>query len=274
MSDDIPTYGDKLSPHAKALMKALGGDARFHALSPKQVSRWALDRPESPLNLMPDTELAAKAASLSEEFWELTEQQLKERCSPGHPSRVDLRTKLRFWEEYESAATALTPMDLGRVTDGTGALSWGIFRAALLEDPFLMAWFLLPPPGYRMQLQEAESLGLSRLMEILELPIVDPRTKKVRADIGKLIIEAWKLVDLRRHGAVTQRVVSLSASAGTAPGEASTQMDMQKVEERLNELRSQVEGRGPMQLEEGRRPPDRVEPKIVLSDILDPKKSS
>jgi hypothetical protein len=272
LSDDTPTYGEgPLSPHAKALMKAMGGDPRFMSLTPGQVARWALDRPESPLNLLPDTELAGKAAALSEEFWELTEQELKERCSPGHPSRVDLRVKLRFWEEYEQAAAKLQPMDLAQAIEGTGGLSWSVFRGALLEDPFLLAWFMLPPPGYRMQLQEAESLGLSRLMEILELPIVDPRTKKVRADIGKLIIEAWKLVDLRRHGAVTQRVVSLSASAGSVP-DGATQMDMQKVEERLNELRSQVEGRGPVSRDEGHRPPDRVEPKTVLADILNPKK--
>lgn len=266
----IPTYGDRLTPQAKALMKSLGGDPRFLALSPKQVERWALDRPESPLNLLGDQELAQAAVKLSEEFWLLTEQELRERVG-ARPPRVDLRVKLAFWDEYERAAGAQKPMELVNLTQGSGAISWDSFRKDLLANNNLLAWFMIPPPGYRMQLREAQSRWLERLMDILELPLVDPKTQKIRADIGALILQAGKLIDLRLMGAVTQKVVNLSASAGSMPDGAPSSMDMQKVEEELARMRAIVEGRGPQPRTEP--PADRVEPTDVVSEVTSVKRT-
>jgi hypothetical protein len=239
MSQETPGYGDKLSPFARSLMKALGGDPRTLSLTGAQITRWGLDRPESMLNLLGDEDLAAAALKLSSEFLRMSEYELQKLCGEARPSRLDRRVRIHFWEEYENAAKLGKAMDLDGVIREAGVHSWAAYRQDLLDSAPLLAWFLSPPASYKIQLKEAQDLGLSRLMEILELPIVDPVTKKPNVGVAAIILQAWKSVDMRLNGALTQRIVQLSGSMGEAPPGA-TAVNMADVEKKLAELEAML----------------------------------
>jgi hypothetical protein len=241
MSQDSPlppTYGDKLSPFAKSLMKALGGDVKTLSMTGAQISRWGLDRPEGIMSLLGDEELAEAAIRLPEEMTTMSETQL---AAQVPLDRVDRRMRIHFWEEYENAAKSYRKMEMQTVAAGTGAVSWESYKQMLIMTPGKLAWLFNPPAGYKLQLQEAQELGLSRLMEILELPIKDPLTQRINVGVAAIILQAWKSVDMRVNGALTQRIVQLSGSMGEAPQGAS-KVDMAEVDKKLAELEALLGG--------------------------------
>lgn len=234
-----------LSPYGKALLKELGGDPlRDVPLTPAQVKRWAKDRPESVLNLMPDQELAGLAAALPTEFFRMTEDTLKDRCPEGRPSRLDRRVRLQFWNEYEAAAKELREMDMQMVVEGTGALSWEAYRIEMAtpEAAALLAWFMTPPPEYSLRMREATELGVERLMDILELPLKDPVTNRVNVGVAALILAAYKLVSERAHGAIAQKIVQANMHVGEVPADGKTQVSIKDVDARIAELEKLLNG--------------------------------
>lgn len=222
------------SPYAKALMKAMGGDPRFMTAHPEKIRRWALDRPESVLNLIPDTAFSELVAEIPQEFFEKSELQLQEMCPSGTPSRVDRRVRTNFWEEYESAARDRRKMDLDLVVADTGARNWPAFVEQLTQSTALMSWFMNPPASYKLQMKEAQALGLDRLSEIMTLPIKDPATGRINPAIASIILQAWRLVDIRINGMPTQKQVLVTANAGSAP--ANSTMDLGALDIKLKEL--------------------------------------
>ena len=203
------TYG--LSPYAKALMRSLGGNTQFMSKNPKSIKNWKLDRPDSLLELIPDKAFTEQAELIPNDFLNMTERQLLEQCPSGTPGRVERRVRILFWDEYERAATDLTPMDLNAVVAGSGARNWPSLAEHISSHPALFAWFLAPPASYKVQMKEAVDLGLSRLLDILEVPIMDPETGAFRPAVAALILQAFKLVDIRVNGMPTQRIAQFTA---------------------------------------------------------------
>lgn len=235
-----------LSPYGKALLKELGGDpTKEIPLTPAQVKRWAKDRPESVLNLMPDKELSELAASLPTEFFRLTEDDLKARCPEGRPSRLDRRVRLQFWNEYELSAKELREMNMQTVVDGTGALTWEAYRTEMAvpeSGGALLAWFMTPPAEYAIRMREATELGVERLMDILELPLKDPTTQRVNVGVAALILAAYKLVSERVHGGIAQKIVQASMHMGDIPHEGKAQLSIKDVDARIAELEKLLNG--------------------------------
>lgn len=231
-SEDNP-YFKNLSPHARSLMKMMGADPRSLTLTAAQIQRWGLDRPESVLNLIRDDELVRRAAQLPSVLLAMSDSELEARMD-GRPTRQDRRMRLYFWEEYEQAAKLTQAVDLESLSKEVGILNWTAYRQNLVDNSDLLAWFLSPPASYRLQMREALDLGLKRLMDILELPIQDPKTGKVNAGVGLLVLQAYKLVDSRVNGAVAQKLIQLKADAGQVP--EGGKFDEAAVERRLKEL--------------------------------------
>lgn len=234
-----------LSPYGKALLKELGGDpTREVPLTPAQVKRWAKDRPESVLNLMPDKELADLAASLPNDFFRLTEDDLKARCPEGRPSRMDRRVRLQFWNEYELAAKELREMNMQAVVEGTGALTWEAYRTEMATPgggAALLAWFMTPPAEYALRMREATELGVERLMDILELPLKDEKGR-VQVGVAALILAAYKLVSERVHGAIAQKIVQANMSVGEIPQDGKATLQIKDVDARIMELEKLLNG--------------------------------
>ena len=220
----------KLSPWGKSLYKALGGEQSFLALRANKVQHWGLDRPDSLLNLVGDDPIKDMALQIPEELLRKTDGELQQM---QQPSRVDRRMRLAFWEEYERAACDNRTMDLANCHRNTGAVSWNAYRTHLADNPVVCAWFLSQPAAYKIQVAEAQSVGLGRVMEILELPIMDPLTGRVNVPIAGLILAAWKLIDQRLHGLPTNKTVNVNMEANI-PKNAT--IDPTKLDEKLAEL--------------------------------------
>ena len=239
-SEEVPTYGTRMSPYVKALMRSMGGTLLSHKLTAKQAVRWGLDQPDSVVNLLSeDPELAEAAAKLPAEVLRQTETELRGKY-PELPSRIDRRARIVFWEAYEDAAKELSPISLREVSARARLPSWGAYREQLMENPDLLGWFMTPPPEYQLHLREAQELGLSRLMDILELPAKDPKTDKVNPAVLALQLRAWQLVDLRVNGAVAQKTITMSATMGTVPEGGA--LDVAAIDEKLAQLEQVLAG--------------------------------
>lgn len=265
-SNKPPGYGDKLSPYGRSLMRSMGGGTLSLKLDPRAAKFWGVEHPTSLLNLLSDEEMIMAATNLPLSVVSQHEIMLERACPEGRPSRQDRRVRIAFWEEYEKAASTLDPMDLELVVSGTGVLHWSAYKEGLLSDQTMLAWFLTPPANYRVQMKEAMELGLSRLVEIMQLPLTDP-SGKIRADIGALILQAYKLVDLRNHGAIAQKIVQLTADAGQVPDNGTMAPD--EIDKKLAELEAKLRGDPP------KHEPLNREPRDVVSEVVsDPKPSS
>jgi hypothetical protein len=235
MSDE----GGQLSPYGKSLLKALGGDLGMVRATPHAVKRWGADQPESILHVLPP-ELQARILALPPEILELSENELVA-ALPGGLTRQDRRLRINFWAEYERAQRAQEGMNLSTVVLDTGLPSWGVYEQRLYQMPALLAWLMQPPPSYQLQIKEAHELGISRLMEILALPLTMTDGKgnpKINVGVGLLILQAIKLVDNRRMGAPTQKNVQVNVDAGKAPEGAT--LSMEQIDRRIEELENNL----------------------------------
>lgn len=232
----------KLSPYARALIGVLDGN-KAHALpvTPKSIERWGLDRPESFVNLIPEESgLKSAVVHLPEAYDKMTEWQLEQEL-PEPISRVDKRVKIKFWQEYEAAATEFRAINFLAVADGTGCANWGQYEIGLLTNPAKLAWLVRPPAEYNLQMKEAEQTGLKRLIEIMELPIMNEKGVP-NIGVAAIILQAFKLVDMRLNGAVTQRMVNVNLNQ-TVPKEA-TAISMDTIDAKLKELEDKVGASG------------------------------
>ena len=156
-------------------------------------------------------------------------------------------------------------MDMGAVVSLTGVPTWPSYETKLDQSPHLLAWLMQPPPSYKLQILEAQELGLDRLSEILTLPIRDPKTGKINTGVGLLILQAIKMVDSRIHGKATERHVQITADAGKIPEGAS--MDMEAVDRRIRELESALTG---VPLDSTAKPPAKdVDSTVDEGEILE-----
>lgn len=230
------------------LLKSLQGDPKALQLTPKQIERWGYDRPDSVLHLMQDEDLGKAIARIPDGVFSMTEKELKERLGSDRPSPVDKRVRIAFWQEYEAAAREHRAMDLTTMMDGTGGVSWPAYRESLCLDSNLLAWFMKPPASYALAMKEVHELGLDRLREIMTLPIKTTKTvkgKKVEVvdhKIALLILSAYKLVDMRQHGAFTQKMVNLNFESQAPDPEKGEALNGKEIDEKLAELEKILSG--------------------------------
>lgn len=223
-----------LSVQGKALLKAMGGNSAMVRATPYAMSRWGLDRPESVLHAVPEA-LKALCLALPDVYLKKSDSALEDEATV---TRLDRRVRLKFWDEYEQAYKENREMHLDDVVAFSGVQSWMSYESRLKETPALLAWLMNPPADYKLQMREAQELGLRRLTDILELKMEDPLTGKINTGVGLLILQAIKLIDARLHGAPTTKNVNVNVDAGQAP--AGGQISMPEVDKRIAELEAKL----------------------------------
>lgn len=236
---------EKLSPHGQALLKSLGGNSAQARATPAAISRWGADQPDSILEVIP-REIAELALALPDELFKVPESVLE---TQAQVTRQDHRIRIQFWEEYERAHTKAEDMDLNRVVASTGLPAWGIYWTKLQGSQQLLAWLMSPPAGYRLQMKEAHQLGMKRLMDILDLPLT--KTDKFGREVadpsvGLLILHAFKLIDQRLHGAVTQKIVQAHIHETKPDDEGTATVNMAEVDKRLEALEKELDSPTPV----------------------------
>jgi len=74
-----------------------------------------------------------------------------------------------------------------------------------LFDPGRVAWLLTPPPAYTVALEEILNTTSDKLREIVDAPLMDPKTGKIDVKLGELILKIHQTVENRLKGATIQR---------------------------------------------------------------------
>jgi hypothetical protein len=189
------------------------------------------------------------------------------------PNGTDHRYRLQFWLEYENACRRNVKMNMANVYSLSGPEC--TFMSLVLKDARRVAWMLCKPISYESHTKQILATGLSRLEAALEIdPFADP--KKPDLKLLAMQIKITQMMDLRQHGAPTQKIQALSISAALdANGEIQGLVDKgdhKAILERMELLRkrkAKAQGRG-------ERPPAEGEaaPSVVVEPAEYPEKNS
>lgn len=230
-----------LPPQTRELLHQFQLNPAYAKASPAAIRRFGLTTQEPILDLLP-TSIQQLALALPPDQLEMTEDELERIYAPA---RHDRRLKAAFWDEFERAARQSRQIDPTQITLGTGITHWEQYESRLLSNPTLACWFLTPPVHYRVQLKEAMSLSMKRLMDVLELPLLDHRGRP-QVGVGLLILQAVKFLDARINGAITQKQIQVSVSQhettqnGALPDGSTARLDMKAIDSRIAELEQQM----------------------------------
>lgn len=147
----------------------------------------------------------------------------------------ELRTA--FWIEYDKAQQAHRRMKLANIIYDICSDTY--FYNQILTCKPMVAYMVRPPKRLQEQYETADTLGLERAIEILESEFttkgeLDPRK-------AECILKAWQMVNLRRFGAIIQRVeqrnVNLNIdSPKKTPEQEASALSVEEIDKKLKEL--------------------------------------
>jgi hypothetical protein len=189
-----------LSPEHKP---RVGKSARRTA-TPHQygVDIWSRSNPRSVINIV-SAAVRDSMLQLTAEFKdiiEMPEYEVARRCHK-HIEARDYRIRILFWDEYNCAQDDNRHMINERIF--AGASSAGYFWLKLLKNPYKLVWMLTPPAAYEITQRELLQLGLTRMREVLSLPIVDKKGAP-NTSLIKQMVSIFALIDNRVQGGVKQ----------------------------------------------------------------------
>lgn len=162
--------------------------------------------------------------------------------------RVDASTNLlriAFWREYEIAQSQMRQMGMEGIAFGCGMLVGQVKKT--LSNRSDLRWVLIPPLSYENFLDEALAFGLQRLRkDILGAKIYDDEGR-LDVKAADLLLKAVAFMDMRKNGAIKQRIESVSHTINHTAGQEmgiGTKRTLREINERIEELeRKGVVGR-------------------------------
>lgn len=126
------------------------------------------------------------------------ESQIRAFC---RPEERDHRARLSFWDEYALACAKDRRMSKECVL---GDITPEIWRKVYLSNYRKLLFILHQPSNYASSMRHLLDIGIDRLKEIMEMPILRNGLPDHKAVAN--ILKAFQLVDLRVKGAVVQRL--------------------------------------------------------------------
>lgn len=176
----------------KVLDKAMIPEKDLNAVQESKVSFF---------DMLPDA-VKAKVLEIPASILTTTEEDLKERV---HLSSKDYYVKAGFWLTYDEAISSGK-----RKISMDGLLMfmpWQLFNQRFLENHMRLAWLILPPPTYDVQLTAMYAIANERLLDVLDPP---PGWKQLKDAVGwgQLMLRAWKEIDIKKHGPAIHRIES------------------------------------------------------------------
>lgn len=160
------------------------------------------------------------------------------------PDERDERVRLAFWDEFNASTAAGKRMSLQSFI--SGACSWESWVTAYEPNDKRMCWIFTPPTSYASQMRHILHRGTERLLEIMNLPMMDEESGKVDVKVANLILRAWQLADMRVKGGVMQKLqieqksMNLNLNADSQLEGIRTQVDAMDLEE-LESLERRIE---------------------------------
>ncbi len=117
---------------------------------------------------MTDGVLHNAIAAIPNKLLRLSEKDLKKHCNPDE---LTCRIRIQFWDEYVEAVDAGRAIQVRNVMRNLTYSEY--FFSEVLSDEKKMAWITRPPQDFLLAMRDLLYVGLERLREVLELPIVE-----------------------------------------------------------------------------------------------------
>lgn len=171
------------------------------------------------------------------------------------PTINDQRLRYLFWLEYQNAALEEREM----VMNNVHSLVCGekSFTSLFLKLPYRACFLVCRPAAYQHVMKEMLTHGMYRLRQILDLPEIDANGK-INTKILELKIKVTAMIDMRLHGAPTQKIHQVTQNLPGPPNQKTEvkdliqKGDMVTIQQRLKEIEAEkrkLEGRSPVALE-------------------------
>jgi hypothetical protein len=164
------------------------------------------------INLVNNSRFEQAIIAVPDDFFDLDEKELAKKA---RVNVTDDYIKTSFWNEYDLAQAKAKNINVENVY--VRCCSRDYFFKQFLSNSYKVAWLLTPPPSYQIMLDTLLSKGLSRLHEILNLPlestVVDKRGEAhtvIDPKIAHVIYQITKDIDIRVKGAIPQFIKSES----------------------------------------------------------------
>lgn len=190
------------------------------------------ENPRSLINIAPKG-VADLMGRLDKKYYAMSEKQLKTLLSDDPTLN---RLRISFWKEYDAAQSQMRDMLWSNISRLMQARP--ISFSAYFHRPEILAYILCPPASYDAFLEEALSHGMSRIREILDLPLRD-ENGRVNAKVGELILKAAAFLDLRTHGGFLQKSVHAEVGLGlNSIKKLADQLSIEEIDKKIKELES------------------------------------
>lgn len=167
------------------------------------------------------------------------------------PTVTDHRLRHQFWLEFENAILENRQM----VTTNIHSLvcNENAFRVLFLKQAHRASFLLCKPAGYKAAMEEMLIHSAKQLRRILDMPEIDAKGK-LNTKILELKLKIHAMVDMRIHGAPTQKIHQITQNLpgppkGQGAGDLKTLVqkgDMETIRKRIHEIEKQtkqIEGR-------------------------------
>ena len=189
------------------------------------------EHPQSMVNLVP-TWLAKRMLSEGmKHYISMSEDELEAMVRPNVTLK---RLRSSFWYEFERIHRnygrwpTKRENNIGIFRICNGVCTTQYFMDKISRNDLYLAWIIRPPLNYEKAMNEALEHGISRLREILNLPlyqtrldrhgmpVVDSATQEVVQEpndkIANIILKTVAFLDLRIKGSVPQRIHQITQS--------------------------------------------------------------
>lgn len=206
-----------------------------HKMAPEYEPSFSIfnhDNPTSLINVCPKTmvNVLGEIEKAMPRMLLWSESELRKKCDVDER---DERLRLQFWDEYNLATAQNRRMTLHGFIDGV--TTHEIFVKFYLKRRMKMIWIITPPRNYATAMKNILDHGLTRMMEIMRLPIIDPQTQQPNLKVISQIVKTFQIVDLRVKGAIIQRVqqsnVNFNADVSEAAAAQLADMSLEQLEQ-------------------------------------------
>jgi hypothetical protein len=154
---------------------------------------------------------------------------------------VEEQIRLAFWDEYAYAQDARCMMNVNRAYNRICTKSY--FYDRVVRDQYKLAYILTPPRNYVYRMREMLELAHRRMREVLEMPLVDKKTKQPNTKLISEMVKITVLLENRVMGAVKQKLevesksVNVNVSSGERKGYFDVEDEIRAIEKQLKDLR-------------------------------------
>tara|TARA_Y100000296_G_C5180060_1_gene263714 strand:+ start:34274 stop:35080 length:807 start_codon:yes stop_codon:yes gene_type:complete len=174
------------------------------------------------------------ASAFMEEYsFEEIQKKAKEELTKEDLKLLDV-LKVTFWYEYDIAIESKRELAFTRIFFGQcGRMKFN----RLTKNPLAFSYMLFRPQNDEVKLKTVINRGYSRLLEVLDMDIVDFKGRP-NIQLIKEIREIYKMADMRLNGGIVQKLHQTSLNVNADKGQIPqlNELTDEQIEQKLIEL--------------------------------------